>query len=149
MSHPTHHDEADRSSIHISQWKRLDNALHHQPQCPYPRTSVFSKHTTRRLSQGIFLELEHSRGHGYQSRLFRRYISRKWTFGVFNVVRERLHKGIDRDQHTAPAFSRNERKEEETKHWDFPLIISLLSLSYISSFFLDHAQTNLLRVDQQ
>jgi hypothetical protein len=50
---------------------QLDNASHHHPQCPYPHTfSLQQAYNPAFITREIFLlELEHSRGHGYQSRL--------------------------------------------------------------------------------
>jgi hypothetical protein len=103
---------------------------------------VFSKHTTRRLSQGIFSPRTRVLSRPRLSEpVVRRYISRKWTFGVFNVVRERLHKGNE-GRSTRRCFLSNERKRRKTKHLGFFPCISLLSLSYISSLLsIMHKQT--------
>jgi hypothetical protein len=90
--------------------------------------------------KGIFLELELSRGHGYQSRLTTKAFiySRKWTFGVLNVSRANCTNEW-REPTYGTAFS-NERKRRN-EALGFSVFISVY-YSRISLVFSDHAQTN-------
>jgi hypothetical protein len=138
-----HHDEADRPSIDISRRRRvskLDNASHHHPQCLYPHTSVFSKHATRRSSQGNFPRTRALSRPRLSEPVNHQgvYIFPEWTFGVLNVSRANCTNEW-REPTYGTAFS-NERKRRN-EALGFPVFISVYH-SRISLVFSDHAQTN-------
>ena len=150
MSHPMHHDEADRPSIDISRRRRVSNPTTHHitTRNVYIHTLQSSASIQPGVHhKGISLELELSRGHGYQSWLPRRLYFPGWTFGVLNVSRANCTKEW-REPTYGTAFS-NERKEEERSIGIFRFYLCLLSLSYISSFLSIMHKQILLRENQK
>jgi hypothetical protein len=80
--------------------------------------------------KGIFLELELSRGHGYQSRLTTKaFIYSRSGLLEFLMFRERIAQMNGENQHTAP-LSRTKGRGG-TKHWDFPFLSLFITLVYL------------------
>jgi hypothetical protein len=144
-----HHDEADRPSIDISRRRRVSNPTTHHitTRNVYIHTLQSSASIQPGVHhKGIFLELELSRGHGYQSRLPRRLYFPEWTFGVLNVSRANCTNEW-REPTYGTAFS-NERKRRN-EALGFSVFISVYYHSRISLVFSIMHKQILLRENQK